>query len=185
VSAAIAGDAVPDCGDAPELFAVDMDQLAGPLPLVAHHCRLGLERGELAQTQAAQNDADRGDRHGQLAGDRRATHPPLPQALDLADPLSTNAMLALMRGRAAVGQRRGAAAAVARQPAIALPLRNPGRVGGIDYPPTLLGDPPHQQVSTLRRQPRILVNVHPGDPPIRSGCPNPQPDRASPDEQPS
>jgi hypothetical protein len=26
--------------------------------------------------------------------------------------------------------------------------------------------PPHQQVSTLRRQARILVNVHPGDPSI-------------------
>jgi len=160
----------PDRGDAPEPFGVDMDQLAGPLPLVAHHCRLGLEPGELAQTQAAQNDADRGDRHGQLSCNRRAAHPLLPQALDFADPVSTNAMLALVRGRAAVGQCTGGAAAVARQPAIALPHRNPGRVGGIDYPPTLLGDPPHQQDSTLQRQPRILVNVHPGDPPIRSVC---------------
>jgi hypothetical protein len=92
-----------------------MDQLAGPLPLVAHHCRLGLERGELAQTQAAQNDADRRDRHGQLSCDRRAAHPLLPQARDFADPVSTNAMPALMRGRAAVGQCRFAAAAVSRQ----------------------------------------------------------------------
>ena len=80
---------------------------------------------------------------------------------------STDAMLALVRGRAAIGQCRGAAAAVARQSAVALPHRNPGRVGGIDYPPPVLGDPPHQQDSTLRRQPRILVNVHPADPPIR------------------
>jgi len=35
-----AGDAVPDPPDTPELFAVDMDQIAGPLALVAHHHRL-------------------------------------------------------------------------------------------------------------------------------------------------
>jgi hypothetical protein len=42
-------------------------------------------------------------------------------------------------------------------------------------PLNLLGDPPHQQRidprlrrgRLLRRQPRILVNVHPGAPPIR------------------
>src|SRR5947209_8828405 len=40
-----AGDAMPDPLDAPELLAVDMDQLAGPLALIAHHHRLRFERG--------------------------------------------------------------------------------------------------------------------------------------------
>ena len=48
-----AGDAMPDPPDAPELFAVDMDQLAGPLTLIAHHHWFRFERGELAQAQAA------------------------------------------------------------------------------------------------------------------------------------
>src|SRR5215472_1040856 len=79
----------PTAAMRPSFLGVDMDQLAAPLPLVAHHCRLGLERGELAQTQAAQNDADRRDRHGQLSCDCRAAHPLLPQARDSTDPLST------------------------------------------------------------------------------------------------
>ncbi len=138
------GDAMADPLDAPELLAIDMDQLAGPLALIAHHHRLRFERGELAQAQAAQNGADRGDRHVQLPRYSRAAHP-----------------LPALRGRAAVGQRRWTAASVARQPAIALPLRNSRRFRRVSNPPTLLGYPPHQQESTLRRQPRILVYVHP------------------------
>jgi len=40
------------------------------------------------------------------------------------------------------------------------------RLGRFHHPPTEFLDPPHQQESTLRRQARILVNVHPGDPSI-------------------
>jgi hypothetical protein len=43
-----AGDAMPDPLDTPKLLAVDMDQLAGPLTLIAHHRWLWFERGELA-----------------------------------------------------------------------------------------------------------------------------------------
>jgi hypothetical protein len=62
---------------------------------------------------------------------------------------------------------------------------NPGRFGRFQHPPTQLVDPSHQQESTLRRQPRILVNVHLGDPPVTAASRNLQPDRTSPDEQPS
>jgi hypothetical protein len=47
-----------------------------------------------------------------------------------------------------------------------LPLRYAGRFGRFRYAPTKLFDPSHQQASTLGRQARILMNVHPGDPPI-------------------
>src|SRR6266436_2664561 len=89
------GDAMPDPLDAPELLAVDMDQLAGPLALIAHHHGFGFEGGELAQAQAAQNGTDRGDRHVQLSRHCRAAHPLPPQALDFADPFSADAMLAV------------------------------------------------------------------------------------------
>ena len=65
-----AGDAVPDPGDTPELFAVEMDQLAGPLALVAHNHRLWFERRQLAQAEPAQDRAHRRDRQAELAGQR-------------------------------------------------------------------------------------------------------------------
>jgi hypothetical protein len=161
-----AGEAVPDPSDAPELLGVEVDQLAGPLALVTHHHRLCIEHSELAQAPAAQDGAHRRDRHLQLPRDRRAAQPLVPQTLDLADRFVTDAVPAASCRRAAVGQRRRATAAVARQPAIALPLRDPGRVRRLRYRPAMVFDPLRQQESTWRGQPRVLVNVHPGDPPI-------------------
>jgi hypothetical protein len=75
-------------------------------------------------------------------------------------------MLATTPRRTAVIQRRGAAASISGQPAIALPLRYTGRVGRCRHLPTKFVDPSYQQTSTLSCQACILVNVHPGDPPI-------------------
>jgi hypothetical protein len=41
---------VADPGDTPELLAVEMDQLARPLALIAHYCRFRFERRQLAQS---------------------------------------------------------------------------------------------------------------------------------------
>jgi hypothetical protein len=81
--APIAGDAMADRRDPPELLGVDVEQLARPLPLVAHDWRLRLECRQLAEPEAAQAAADRRDRHGQLARDRRAAQALPPPALDL------------------------------------------------------------------------------------------------------
>src|SRR4051794_32574872 len=61
------GDAMPDPRDTPKLLGIKMDQLAGPLALVAYHHWLRGERGQLAQTEPAQDHADRGNRHAQLS----------------------------------------------------------------------------------------------------------------------
>jgi hypothetical protein len=107
--------------------------------------------------EPARDRAYRRDRHAQLAGDRRPTHALPAQPRDLTDPLRRDAMLATLGRRAAVTQFRRAAASVACQPAIALPLRYAGRRGRFHHPPTQFLDPLHQQASTLRRQARILV----------------------------
>src|SRR5260370_4340496 len=122
-----AGDAMPDPRDTPKLLGVEMDQLAGPLALIAHRHRLRVERGQLAQAEPAQDRADRRNRHGQLPRNRWAAHPLPTQALNLVDPFGADAVLAALRCRAAISQRRRTAASVPRQPAIALPLRNPCR----------------------------------------------------------
>ena len=81
--ATIAGDPMAEPLDPAELLGVDVDQLARPLALVAHDRRPGLERGQLAEPEAAQKAADRRDRHRQLARDRRAAQALPPQARDL------------------------------------------------------------------------------------------------------
>src|SRR5438477_4336398 len=69
-----------------------MDQLAGPLALVSYHRRLRVERGQLAQTEPAQDRADRGNRHAQLSRNGRSAHPLPPQAVDLANPFGADAV---------------------------------------------------------------------------------------------
>jgi hypothetical protein len=77
---------MPNPGDTPKLLGIEMDQLAGPLALVAYHRRPRGENGQLAQTEPAQDRADRGNRHAQLSRNGRSAHPLPPQALDLANP---------------------------------------------------------------------------------------------------
>ena len=55
----VAGDAVADAVDPAELLDVDVDQLAGPLALVADDRGLGLEGGEAAEAEPAQHQARR------------------------------------------------------------------------------------------------------------------------------
>jgi hypothetical protein len=125
-----------------------------------------LERAQLAEPQAAQDSADGRDSHTQLACDRRAAQALPPQELDLGHALGGHLMLTVLRCRAAVDQRRRPAGAVAREPAVRLPLRQSGRAGSHRHRPALFGHPLHQQASTLGRQTRILVHVHPGDLPL-------------------
>ena len=55
-----------------------------------------------------------------------------------------------------------AARPIPRQPMIRATLRQTGGQRRIGNLPTLCFDPQNHQESTLRRQPRILMDVHPG-----------------------
>jgi hypothetical protein len=165
--APIAGHAVTNRFDAPELLGVDVDQLARPLALVAHDRWPRLERRQPAEPEPAQDAADRRDRNGELARDRRAAQALASPAFDLGHAHVCHLVPRVLGRRAPVGQRCRPAAAVAREPTVSLALRQSRGAGGRDDRPALLDHPPHQQESTLRRQTRILVHVHPGDPPIR------------------
>lgn len=69
---AIDGDAVADLA---ELLDVDMDHLAGPLPLIATG-RLGrLQSAQPRETQALEDAARRGSRDADLGDDRQAGQP--------------------------------------------------------------------------------------------------------------
>jgi hypothetical protein len=58
LAGAVASDAVADAIDTAELLDVDMNQLAGPLALIADDLAGRLEGGEPAEAEAAECDAD-------------------------------------------------------------------------------------------------------------------------------
>jgi hypothetical protein len=60
-----------DAVDPAELLGIDADQLTGMSLLVAHHRRRRIERLEAAETQPAQDGADRRTRQAEVAGDLR------------------------------------------------------------------------------------------------------------------
>src|SRR6516225_10258484 len=109
----------------PSFYGVKVDQLAGAFALVAHDRGLLIERRQPVQTQPAQNPANRGHRHAEVAGDLRPAHPLPPQPLDFAHAVARGTVLAVMRRRAAVTQTCRSLGAITRQPAIALPQRDP------------------------------------------------------------
>src|SRR5258705_11457021 len=74
---AIAGDAMPDAPDAPELLDVEVHELAGVRVLVAHHRGGGLERPQPGEPALSQIARDGCGTHRQGVGDLRA-RPALP-----------------------------------------------------------------------------------------------------------
>src|SRR6516225_8668829 len=148
------GNAVADTGDAPELLGVEVDQLARTLALVAHDRRLLIKRRQPIQTQPAQNPANRGHRHAELASDLWPAHPLPPQPLDFAHSVASSTVLAVVRRRAAITQTCRSLGAITRQPAIALPYRDPRGLRRLHDAPARLCNALDQQEATLRRQPR-------------------------------
>jgi hypothetical protein len=158
---AIAGDAVADAVDPAELLGVDVEQLAGAGALVADHGRPGLERGEAAEAEAAQRQADGRTGPLQPARDLRPGQALAAQPLDRGGDLGRQPAGRSGGRRAAVMEGRLAARPMPRQPLVRGAHRHAGGArGGLD-PPALLANSPDQKESTVDRHARILVDVHP------------------------
>ncbi len=67
VACAIAGDAVAEAVDPGQLLGVDVQELAGPLALIAQNRGLGFEAREPAEAVAAQHGAHGRDRQAYAA----------------------------------------------------------------------------------------------------------------------
>jgi hypothetical protein len=76
LSSAIAGDAMADTIDADQPFQIELDHLNGLIVLVADDLRLGVQHAEPTQAEAAQDGADGGAGHAELAGDGGSSHAP-------------------------------------------------------------------------------------------------------------
>ena len=129
---------MPDAVDPAELLDVEVDQLAGPCPLVADDLRLGVERLEPTEAVAAQRQ-DLGLRRLAQAG------------------------WAVVRPGRAVGQAGLALQGMASSPRAHGLGRDPGRGGDAGHAPALSQALDHQ-ASTMRRVLGILVDVHPAAP---------------------
>ena len=143
-----------------------MDQLS-PAARVGSAPPAALVRAPpLAKRHAAQNLAQRRNRHA--GPPDRAAQTLLPRTLYLGNPLSRGAVAAALWRRTAISQCGLTATAVAGQPVIGRAGRQSAGLRRLRHAPALLRDSFHQQGSTLRRQPRILVEAHPGGPPVMS-----------------
>ncbi len=167
-----------------QLLDVEVDHLAGAAALVADDRRPGVQQGEAAKAQPAQDQAHRRARHAQRPGDLRPGHPLTSQGFDLVQPPGFRPARTSPRRRAAVVMPALASEPMPAQPFARGSDRHPGGLGRRTSGPARL-DPLRQQGSTRRRQPGILVHVHPGNSSVEVGASQPQLLSPPPGEQPS
>ena len=158
---------MPDPVDLTQLLDVEVDQLARPLPLVAHDLGLGVQGSEAAQAVAAQDQAYRGARPAEPARDGGARQPLPPQRQDLGLGRLAQPRRAGKRPRAAVAQAGLALSHVAGLPLAHRPGGDPEGGRDLGHGPAVSQAPDHQE-STLGRGLGMLVDVHPAAP--RHGC---------------
>jgi hypothetical protein len=157
----VAGDPVPDAADdAPQRLRVDVEQLARPRALVAHHGRPRRQRREAPEAEAPQHVTDGADGQPEGVGDLRAA--PAPRAELGNAPLEPRTGLPgrAMRPRAAVAEAPTPFGPIAPKP---LPHRlhadSKGR-RGLRHTPVLFEHTRDEADSPRKPEPRILVAVH-------------------------
>src|SRR4051794_31482354 len=157
---AVGGDTVALTLEAAELLDVDVDELARLRALVAAN-RLGrLERRETVEAKPLEDTADGGGRDPGLNRDLLAGPASAAQGFDLRDDGGRRRPMQPVRPRGAIPEPLKALGREARQPFTHGPRADAcGSCGGLRRLPAqhLL----HNALSTKRRQPGILMDVHP------------------------
>jgi hypothetical protein len=149
---ATSGDPVARADDPPELFDVDVQQLAGMSALIAVG-RLGrLKPAELAQADAPQHGRDRRQRHVQTPGNLGPGHPHTPQGSEHLDAILTGAMRHRPRRRRPINQPCLPLGPVAGQPLRAGAVAHSGGLGRPRDRPTLLDHTTTHHKPTLRAE---------------------------------
>ena len=148
-----------DAVDPAELLDVEVDQLAGPCPLVADDLRLGVERLEPTEAVAAQDQAHGGDRAAEPAGPDRRWR----RSARISACAASPRRVGLWCGGDERSARPAALQAMASSPLAHGLGRDPGRGGDAGHAPALSQALDHQ-ASTMRRVLGILVDVHPAAP---------------------
>src|SRR3954469_3791876 len=161
LTGSVAGDAMADAVEAAELFDIDVDQFAGMLTLVAAHRRGRFKRLDAVEAKAPEDAADPGRRDTDSGGDVLARPALAAESFDGRHRGCRRRPVQVMGPGGAILQAFGAFGLEARHP---LAHRfdgdaESGRDGRRRL--SLTPPPPHQFGSTVRREPGILMNVHP------------------------
>src|SRR3954447_15998113 len=161
LTGSIAGDAMADAVEAAELFDIDVDQFARMLTLVAANRRGRFERLDAIEAEAPEDAADRSRRDADRGCDLLARPALAAEGFDGHDRGCRRGPVHVMGPGGAILQAFDAFGLEARHP---LAHRFDGDAeSGRDGRRRLSLDhhPPHQFGSTVRREPGILMNVHP------------------------
>src|SRR5512145_2085565 len=174
----------PTRSNRPSLFDVEMEEFPRPLAFVAQHRCGRLQGAQPVQPQALEDAADGGRRDLDLERDLPAGAALAAEGGDLFDHGGGSGPVQPCRPRAAVGQagkpfRSEPPDPFAHGPQTDAVSQSHGRAGL-----TLLQHPPHQFRSTVRRQARILVDVHSVPPREDEVFDKPQLPRSGPSGQP-
>jgi hypothetical protein len=157
----IAGDAMTDAADAPELLDVHVDELAGMLPLVSANGFFGLQALESREAVTGQDTSDRGRTEAHAGSDLRACVPASAKADHLLDSIQMDLPRHPIRPRAAINQGRLAGLLISPLPLEGRPSRDSRRRGGPGH-----GHPSEYSIdkheSTGRATSGILVKLHLG-----------------------
>src|SRR3954453_6309445 len=157
----VAGDAMADLVEAAELFDIDVDQFAGMLTLVAAHRGGGVKRLDAVEAKAPEDAADRSRRDTDCNGDLLARPALAAEGFDGRDRGGRRRPVQVMGPGRALLQAFGAFGLEARHPLAhgfdgdAESGRDGRRRLSFDH------HRPHKFGSTVRREPGILMNVHP------------------------
>src|SRR5258708_28611164 len=156
---AVAGDAMADLVELTELFDVDMDHLARPLPLIAAGRLGGLEGTQPVEAQALKDAAHRGGRDADFVGDLLAGHALAAQAFNALDDRLRRRSMQPPGPRGAILQAGQAFALIAVDPFAHRARANAyGFTNGLRRLPT--ENHFDHALSTDRREAGILMDVH-------------------------
>jgi hypothetical protein len=171
-----ADDAVSGPGDPAELLDVDVDELAGPLALVAAR-RLEAELAEATHPDPLEDAPHRRLWHRQALGDLRPGHPHTAQRGDHLDPFLRGAVRDPAERAGAVKQTRLALLPEAASPLARRALAHLGGRGRRSERPVLLHNPPGKNTPLVQTERRVSVKIHPVSSLGLSGMSTSQPPR--------
>ena len=162
---AITGNAMSGLTKAAELLDVQMHDVARMPTFVAAWCGRRFDRHRRAKPVAGQHRADCGAGEPELMPDRARRLAKVAQEDNHLDPLARERMRPSMRARWTIAQRRRVGLAQFLRASQPLMYRLPANTDGVRDRagcPALIHDAPHQERSTARGSPGILMDVHPG-----------------------
>jgi len=150
---------VADATDPSELLHVDVDQLAGPGPLVTERL-LEPDPAKAAQPDPGQDPGDRRERHRERLGDLGRGHPQSAQLHDHRDPIRRRPVGNAPRRRRPV-QEPSIAITPPADPLARTAHTDPGSPRSLRQRPTILNNTTSELAPPAPAERRVTVKIHP------------------------